>query len=117
LAGSFVGRNKANAARHAAAGCIQVSSSVLSILQTSPFRRSVMRMLLVSSLAALLTVAAGGVFAQPFGGGLMRSNAMLLNQESVRKELKLRYEQVKKAQELGEKMREKFQELQGLEGE
>jgi Spy/CpxP family protein refolding chaperone len=74
-------------------------------------------MLLVGSLAALLTVGAGTGLAQPFGGGMMRSNAMLLNQESVRKELKLTEEQVKKAQELGEKMREKFQELQGLQGE
>jgi Icc-related predicted phosphoesterase len=51
------------------------------------------------------------------GGGMMRNPAMLLQQESVRKELKLSDEQTKKVEEFGASMREKMQEAFNLEGE
>src|SRR5262245_18889649 len=76
-----------------------------------------MRILSVPAAAGAVLLLAAAATAQPGGGGFMRNPAMLLNQESVRKELKLSDEQVKKAEEFGAKMRERFQDLQGLEGE
>jgi Spy/CpxP family protein refolding chaperone len=75
--------------------------------------RTVLR--LAAAGAALALVA--GVAAAQFGGFGRGNPAMLLGQESVRKELKLTDEQIKKVEELSEKMREKFQEAFGLEGE
>src|SRR3954470_13360423 len=50
----------------------------------------------------------------PFGA--FRANPlMLLRQESVQKELKLSDDQVKKVQELGDKAREKMQEILGAD--
>jgi hypothetical protein len=75
--------------------------------------RVVLRVVFAGAALALLGPV---VRAQP-GGGFMQSPGVLLRQESVQKELKLSEEQKKKAEELGEQMREKFQEAFGLEGE
>jgi len=61
----------------------------------------------------VLTLAQGVVRAQGFFGGFRGNPLMLLGQESVQKELKLTDEQVKKADELRQKTREKFQEIFG----
>lgn len=71
----------------------------------------------------LVALVAGPAAAQGQGRGFYgRGNAaMLLNNESVQKELKLDDSQIEKAKELAEKTREKMTEnresLQGLEGE
>src|SRR5262245_43810551 len=66
------------------------------------FRRSAMRLLLRLLVpGAVLALVPGVAFSQPpFGGGFGRGNpALLLGQESVRKELKLSAEQIKKVEE------------------
>jgi hypothetical protein len=70
----------------------------------------------------LVALIAGPAAAQGRGGGFFGRGgglAQLLGNESVQKELKLDDSQVGKAKELSEKasaeMREKFQELQGLD--
>jgi predicted transglutaminase-like cysteine proteinase len=68
----------------------------------------------------LVAIIAGPAAAQGRGGfGRGGNLAMLLGNESVQKELKLDDKQVEKAKELaekiGEEMREKFQDLQGLD--
>jgi type 1 glutamine amidotransferase len=71
-----------------------------------------------ATLASVLAVLAAVVWAQPPpGGGFQRgpSAAMLLGQEPVQKELKLSADQVKKVEELSEKMREKMQGVFDLE--
>ena len=71
----------------------------------------------------LVALIAGPAAAQGQGRGMFgRGNAaMLLNNESVQKELKLDNTQVEKGKELSEKTREKMTEardsVQGLEGE
>ena len=82
--------------------------------------RTMLRTLLGLSLVALL---AGPAAAQGQGRGFGRFGglAALLGNASVQKELKLDDKQVDKAKELaektGEEMREKFQDLQNLEGQ
>lgn len=79
--------------------------------------RSLLR---VVPLGAIVVLVAGVALAQPpfRGGGFGRGNiGMLLRQESVQKELKLTEEQARKVEDLGEAMREKFQEAFALEGE
>jgi type 1 glutamine amidotransferase len=68
-------------------------------------------------VAILLLLGTGAAFAQPRFGGPMRgpSQAMLLGQESVRKELKLSADQRKKVEELSDKMRAKMQAAFALE--
>jgi hypothetical protein len=74
--------------------------------------RILLRLLCLGTVVALAAPAAQ---AQP---SFMRGNpAMLAGQESVRKDLKVTPEQAKKLDEQQEKMREKFQEAFGLEGE
>jgi len=69
----------------------------------------------------LVALIAGPAAAQGRGGGFGRGGglAQLLGNESVQKELKLDDSQIGKAKDLSEKasaeMREKFQELQGLD--
>jgi eukaryotic-like serine/threonine-protein kinase len=76
-------------------------------------------LLRVAPAGIIVVLVASAALAQPpFRGGMFRGNpAMLLQQESVQKDLKLSDSQVKKVQELGEKMREKFEELRDLEPE
>jgi len=59
----------------------------------------------------VLALAQQTVHAQGFFGGFRNNPLMLLRQESVQKELKLTDDQIKKVQEMGEKNREKFQEI------
>jgi hypothetical protein len=63
-----------------------------------------------TTLASVLAILAAVAWAEPPVGGPMRglSQAMLLGQESVRKELKLSAEQLKRAEELSDKMRAKM---------
>src|SRR5262249_55827330 len=70
-----------------------------------------------ATLASLLAMLAAVAWAQPPRGGPMRgaSAAMLLGQEPVQKELKLSAAQVKKVEDLSEKMREKMQDAFALE--
>jgi len=70
-------------------------------------------------LGTILSLVAAVALAQPpFGGPFGRGDpAMLLRQESVRKELKLSEDQTKKVEELSETMREKFRDAFSLEGE
>jgi hypothetical protein len=78
--------------------------------------RTALSLGLVALIAAPAAAQGRGGFGR--GGG---SYAMLLGNASVQKELKLDDQQVEKAKELSEKagaeMREKFQDLQGLEQE
>jgi Spy/CpxP family protein refolding chaperone len=76
-------------------------------------------LLCLASVAAVLAFVSGAAMAQaPFGGGFGRGGSgMLLSQESVRKELKVDEEQIKKLDDLSAKMRESFQEAFGLEEE
>jgi Spy/CpxP family protein refolding chaperone len=68
----------------------------------------------VAVVAIVLTLAQQYAAAQaPFGGTFRANPLMLLRQESVQKELKLTEDQTKKIQELGDKTREKFQEIFG----
>jgi Spy/CpxP family protein refolding chaperone len=77
-----------------------------------------MRILSVSAgAAAVLLFAAAATAQPPGGGGFMRNPAMLLGQESVRKDLKLSDEQSKKVEEFSAKMREKMQDAFALEGD
>ncbi|HMF10669.1 MAG TPA: hypothetical protein VKE94_00130 [Gemmataceae bacterium] len=69
----------------------------------------------VAIVGVLLVLAQGFAAAQGPFGGFGGNPVMLLGQESVQKELKLTDDQIKKVQELGEKMREKFQEIFGLD--
>src|SRR6266481_6732057 len=81
-----------------------------------------MRTLLRSGSLALalaiwaITALAQQVFIAPFGGG---DSTMLLQEESVQKELKLTAEQINKVEKLSEKMRDKFHRviIQGSEEE
>jgi hypothetical protein len=74
-------------------------------------------LLCATSLLALLAVGPAAT-AQPPGGGMFRNQAMLLMQESVRKELKLSDEQAKKVEEVGASMREKMMDIfQNSEGD
>jgi len=77
--------------------------------------RTVFGLGLVAILAGPAAAQGRGFFGR--GGNL----AMLLGNESVQKELKLDDKQIEKAKELadktGEEMRDKFQELQGLDQE
>src|SRR5262245_51887177 len=68
-------------------------------------------------LASALAVLAAVAWAQPPAGGPPRGipTALLLRQESVRKELKLSADQVKKLEELADKMGEKMQDAFSLE--
>jgi type 1 glutamine amidotransferase len=71
----------------------------------------------LATLASALAVLAAVAWAQPPFGGPRGgpSPAMLLGQESVRKELKLSAEQIKKVEELSDKMRAKMQDAFALE--
>jgi putative heme-binding domain-containing protein len=62
---------------------------------------------------AVSTVALAQPFGGPFGGG--GNLVMLLRQESVQQELKLSAEQMRKIENLSDKMRESFGEIFGLE--
>jgi Spy/CpxP family protein refolding chaperone len=79
-----------------------------------------MRTVLSLGMVALIAAPAAAQ-GRGFGFGRGGSYAGLLGNASVQKELKLDDQQVEKAKELSEKagaeMREKFQDLQGLEGE
>jgi len=72
----------------------------------------------IALMALVLMLAQGVVRAQGFGGFMRGNPLMLLNQESVQKELKLTDEQKPKIDDLRQKSREKMQEIfQGDEGE
>lgn len=79
--------------------------------------RNLLRMALAGTIIVL--IASVALAQPPFRGGMFGAGnpAMLLRQESVQKELKLSDDQIKKVEELGEAMREKFQEARDLEGE
>ena len=77
--------------------------------------RNLSRVALAGTILVLL--ASVGLAQPPFRGGMFRSPAMLLQQESVQKDLKLSDNQIKEVQELGEMTREKFGELRDLEPE
>jgi type 1 glutamine amidotransferase len=70
-----------------------------------------------ATLASVLAVLAAVAWAQPPFGGPMRgpNPAMLLGQEAVQKELKLRADQLKKLEELSAQIREKRQAVFALE--
>jgi hypothetical protein len=74
-------------------------------------------MVLAATLVALLASPAlaqrgrGGMF----GGPTPTYQMLLLGQASVQKELKLSEDQVSKLKDAGDKLRESFQDLQGLE--
>lgn len=76
--------------------------------------RHVLRCATVTSVLAMLTAVA---WTQQPSGRFQRgpSAAMLLRQESVQKELKLSNDQLKKVEELSEKMRGKMQDVFALE--
>jgi hypothetical protein len=80
-----------------------------------------MRTLLRLVFLGTIVASAGpvGLAQPPFGGpfGGRGNPAMLLRQESVQKDLKLSDEQIKKAEDVSEQMREKFQDAFSLEGE
>src|SRR5688572_25073822 len=67
----------------------------------------------VAVVGLVLTLVQGVVKAQGFFGGFRGNPVMLLGQESVQKELKLTDEQMKKAEEVRTKSREKMQEIFG----
>jgi hypothetical protein len=78
--------------------------------------RNLLRVALAGTI--LVLIASVALAQPPFRGGMFRANpVMLLQQESVQKELKLSDDQTKKAEQLGETMREKFQDLRDLEPE
>jgi Spy/CpxP family protein refolding chaperone len=78
-----------------------------------------MRLIIRVAVVGLVLMLAQGVAkAQGFFGFMRGNPLMLLNQESVQKELKLTDEQKTKIDELRQKSREKMQEIfQGDEGE